>query len=456
MGIPSYFSYIIRKHPYIITRLQKADNLYLDSNSIIYDMVASLQVCTDELVAQAVCDKIDEYLKLIEPKRVFIAFDGVPPMAKIKQQRERRYKSWIMPGKTGWNTLQITPGTSFMTYLDTVLKQHFEKYSMRYDFFKLSTSIESGEGEHKIFEHIRAYPEAHRDTKTLVYGLDSDLIVLALNHLKYGNIRLLREAPAFMLEDRELHILDIPKLADGICELIGPTKLPDYILMTLFLGNDFMPHFPALNLRTTGFDTLLKTYQQCMKTERLFDGEIQWEQLARFVKALSLQETSIMSREYYARNRIRADTSTEEKAQMNLPILQREMEHYICPIRAGWEKRYYDTLLKSSNVESICKNYTDMLRWNMQYYTTGCMDWTIQYHYMYPPLLVDLVQHLPRQLIHTSDTTTLTPSKLLHYVLPSVYHDYIPGGRAIESVKPKLVWAYCRYVWESHVDFTIT
>lgn len=454
MGIPSYFSYIIRKHPYIITRLQKANNLYLDSNSIIYDMVASLEVCTDELLAKAVCEKIDAYLKLVEPKRVIIAFDGVPPMAKIKQQRERRFKSWIMPSKTsGWNTLQITPGTSFMTYLDSVLKKHFANYASRYDFFKLSTSVEPGEGEHKIFQHIRDHPEVHQQTKTLVYGLDSDLIVLSLNHLQYGEIRLLREAPAFMLEDRELHVLDIPKLAEGIGEWIGPTKLPDYILMTLFLGNDFMPHFPALNLRTTGFDTLMQTYQQCMTTGRLFDGEIQWEQMAIFMKALSVKEASIMAKEYHARNRLRIDTSTEEKRRMNLPLLQREMEHHICPIQNGWEKRYYNTLFKTPNLEDLCKNYTDMLTWNMQYYTTGCMDWTLQYRYMYPPLLVDLVQHLPSQTIHTKDQTILTPSELLQYVLPPVFHDYIPGGHATESVKPKLVWAYCRYDWESHVDF---
>ena len=104
MGIPSYFSYIIRKHPYIITRLQRADNLYLDSNSIIYDMVASLEICTDELLAKAVCEKIDYYLQLVTPKRVIVAFDGVPPMAKIKQQRERRYKSWIMPSQSSNGT----------------------------------------------------------------------------------------------------------------------------------------------------------------------------------------------------------------------------------------------------------------------------------------------------------------------------------------------------------------
>jgi 5'-3' exoribonuclease 1 len=455
MGIPSYFSYIIRKHPYIITRLQQADNLYLDSNSIIYDMVASLEVCTEEILAKAVCEKIDYYLKLINPKRVIIAFDGVPPMAKIKQQRERRYKSWIMPSKScKWNTLQITPGTSFMTYLDRALNKHFANYAPNYEHFQLSTSVEAGEGEHKIFAHIRSHPELHRSCKTLVYGLDSDLIVLGLNHLQYGEIRLLREAPAFMLDDRELHVLDLPKLAEGICEIIGPTKLPDYIFMTLLLGNDFMPHFPALNLRTNGFDTLLKTYTSCMSpTQHLFDKEIQWDQVARFIKLLGTREHSIMVKEYLARNKLKVDTSTEEKKEMNLPLLQREMEHTICPIRPGWEKRYYDTLFKETNIEVICKNYTDMLQWNMQYYTTGCMDWSIKYKYMYPPLLTDLWKNIPVQTIHTYNQTILTPSELLRYVLPPLYHDYIPGGSSQESIKPKLVWAYCRYTWESHVDF---
>jgi len=46
MGIPSYFSYIVKNHSDIICKLNKdtlkkiggkIDNLYLDSNSIIYD-----------------------------------------------------------------------------------------------------------------------------------------------------------------------------------------------------------------------------------------------------------------------------------------------------------------------------------------------------------------------------------------------------------------------------------
>ena len=46
MGIPSYFSYIVKRHSNIIKKLSSAtiqiNNLYLDCNSIIYDVVRNL------------------------------------------------------------------------------------------------------------------------------------------------------------------------------------------------------------------------------------------------------------------------------------------------------------------------------------------------------------------------------------------------------------------------------
>ena len=460
MGIPSYFSYIIRKHPYIITALQKADNLYLDSNSIIYDMVHSMEQCDgfETKLIQLVCEKIDFYLSLVSPKRVFIAFDGVPPMAKVKQQRERRYKGWMTQKmtkeKVKWNTVQITPGTSFMNALDKELTRYFQHHPSKYESFALSTSSEMGEGEHKLFSFIREHPEFHLNQKTLIYGLDSDLIVLSLNHLKYGEIRLLREAPAFMLSDRELHVLDVPKLAEGICEIIGDTKMEDYIFMTLLLGNDFMPHFPALNLRTNGFDTLLKTYTMFIaRHEHLVKETIQWDIVKKFIIALSEQEHNIITREYHARNRTRIDTSSEEKRINSLPILQREKEHFICPIQKNWEERYYSSLFTNASVPDICKNYTDMLTWNMDYYTSGCKDWAIQYNYMYPPLLIDLKNHIPTESHVSVHEPTMTPHELLEYVLPPIYHSFIPNGSSKEQEQPKLEWAYCKYLWESHVQF---
>ena len=47
MGIPSYFSYIVKNHGSIIRKISAlknpVNNLYLDSNSIIYDVYRNIQ-----------------------------------------------------------------------------------------------------------------------------------------------------------------------------------------------------------------------------------------------------------------------------------------------------------------------------------------------------------------------------------------------------------------------------
>jgi 5'-3' exonuclease len=459
MGIPSYFSYIIRKYPTIVSKLNyRVDNFYLDSNSIIYDMVAKMGTIQEDVLIQNVCDKIDEYLTLVQPKCVYIAFDGIPPMAKIKQQRDRRYKSWILQNMTKqkeWNTIQITPGTTFMNKLNTHLKQHFNVHNKKYDFFKLSTSEDYGEGEHKLFQHIRDHPDMHKKTKTLIYGLDSDLIVLGLNHLKYGEIKLLRESPAFMMVGDELHVLDVPKLAEGIKEIVGEDRLADYIFMTFFLGNDFMPHFPALNLRTRGFDLLLYTYNACiLPYESLISKDtIQWDMVQKLITGLAEREHSAITSEYHSRNRFIADTSTEEAQHNNTPMIKREKELFICPIRTGWENRYYNALLKTANLPVICNHYMSMLEWNMTYYTKGCVNWQIYYPYMYPPLLSDLKNYVPKVSILEYNNTRMEEKDVLRYVLPTMYHSFIPDEESRDEPVPTLEWSYCRYIWESHVCF---
>ena len=71
MGIPSYFSHIVKKHRTIIKKFnlqnkEKISNLYLDSNSIIYDVVHELPKETnyahiEDIIIKSVCDKIIYY-----------------------------------------------------------------------------------------------------------------------------------------------------------------------------------------------------------------------------------------------------------------------------------------------------------------------------------------------------------------------------------------------------------
>ena len=93
MGIPSYFSYIVKNHPDILKQIQESklnvDNFYLDCNSVIYDVIHNIDFKTikeeeTDLIIKNVFIKIDEYVNVIKPtNNLFIAFDGVAPSCKI-------------------------------------------------------------------------------------------------------------------------------------------------------------------------------------------------------------------------------------------------------------------------------------------------------------------------------------------------------------------------------------
>ena len=375
MGIPSYFTKVVKAYRHILKDmkyLSQVNNLYMDCNSLIYDAVKNNPTYDkgrpreyEKELIKMVCNKIDFYVDLLKPKtRVFIAFDGVAPVAKLSQQRDRRYKSWYTAQiqrdiegagyKEAWNTSAITPGTNFMRQLNEEVSTYFSKKSGTSGDAKaleyiVSSSSESGEGEHKIFEYMRKYPEYHNspDTTTLVYGLDADLIMLTLNHLHITkNLYLFRETPEFIksvdstLDANKDYLLDIPELADSIIKYInnaepdvevstggGSTRgytgardlsklkekrdneinrITDYIFMCFLLGNDFMPHFPALNIRTVGIDILLNVYRETLgKTDKyLTEGnKIVWKNFHEFIENIAKQEDTLLMEEHKKRDK---------------------------------------------------------------------------------------------------------------------------------------------------------
>ena len=128
----------------------------------------------------------------------FVAFDGVAPLAKMEQQRTRRYKGahFDVQNTSATSDFQlssITPGTLFMNKLMKEIQKEF----LGIPTVMVSTSNEEGEGEHKLFQHIRDHGNPETDV-TVVYGLDADLIMLSLFHVEYAkHIFVCREAPAF-------------------------------------------------------------------------------------------------------------------------------------------------------------------------------------------------------------------------------------------------------------------
>ena len=131
---------------------------------------------------------------------------------------------------------------------ESIRRKYNEPKKYNIDSFILSPSDKYGEGEHKLFEFIREFPEHHKDKNTVIYGLDADLIMLSINHLPISeNIYLFRETPHFIksinpdLEPDESYIIDIPELAkiitldmnNGLEQKIN--RVYDYIFMCLFI-----------------------------------------------------------------------------------------------------------------------------------------------------------------------------------------------------------------------------
>jgi len=380
----------------------------MDTNGLIYDAVrvvgTNRGMSNDEyetLIIDTVCRKIDEYLALFRPSdKLMIAFDGVAPVAKLNQQRERRYKSWFTSvvedtitrknalidplavdavavtggapktatsSQKAWNTSAITPGTTFMKKLNMRMRDYCEVKARIIEnqvAYVYSGSDIPGEGEHKIFEYIRENADYHKDTVTLIYGLDADLIMLCLNHLHISQrIYLYRDTPEFIqsldstLSCNDQYYLDIPEFACSLEEIMRETKsngrgggelqhktpyisdhktvsatspttttdstdksvkitpevvaaIDDYIVMTFMLGNDFMPHFPSLNLRTNGMTVLLQTYANMFKGTNDYlvsrtSGRpvIVWKHMRTFIGLLAETEHNRFMNEHKTRDR---------------------------------------------------------------------------------------------------------------------------------------------------------
>lgn len=522
MGIPSYFSYIVKNHPNIIKKYVKntlpVNNLYLDCNSIIYDVYHKIDftnhssIFLSTHIIDQVIKKIEEYISIIQPSTTaIIAFDGVAPVAKLDQQKSRRYKSWyqneisrsIFKNEVNdtvidpWNTAAITPGTKFMSDLNRTITKHFFNAEicnkLKVSDIIVSGSNQIGEGEHKLFQYIRSNPEKHSTETTIIYGLDADLIMLSVNHLPIcPNIYLYRETPHFIqsidssLEPNANYYLDIPEFTNALTLYMNngepltneqqKNKVYDYIFLCFFLGNDFLPHFPALNIRTGGVDKMLNAYKATIgnTSNYLTDGKtINWGNVRKVVQLLANLEEQFIIKEHRSRNnkerQLLPNTTPEEKFKKFelTPIYEREMEHYINPVKPYWQTRYYKGLFGRNNdalKQAASINYLEGLEWTMKYYTTGCPNWRWSYKFNYPPLLQDLIRHIP---VFDTEFVPYQPPKpvselvQLCYVLPRSSLNLLPNKLSFELLKKynhlykensTFVWAYCRYFWESHIE----
>lgn len=237
-----------------------------------------------------------------------IFIDGVCPMSKIVQQRQRRFSNIIYKDVVNnikskykndvddinniyYDTNSITPGTEFMDKLDKYIIEYIQsKHSNPSNSiqFIYSSFTTIGEGEHKIINYIKREKELLKDKIISVYGLDADLIILNLTLLNYAlHIYLLREEKDIHLEQLKMIYFDIYQCARCITkslnykltnietlnetDTIDLNRINDFIFITILLGNDFIHPCPSVNMRVSrgylnGYVKLIDAYNRTIES----------------------------------------------------------------------------------------------------------------------------------------------------------------------------------------------
>jgi hypothetical protein len=305
MGVPGFFAWILKnyKKSNMITNVSKnndlkdnVSNIFLDLNCLIHPQCFAILFENKELknidrletkMINQVIKYLDEIINLVNPSElIYIAIDGVAPMAKIKHQRTRRFKSvkdnetknnirkkHNIPEENLWSNACITPGTIFMEKLTKSIINyinHNKQNNNKKRKVIFSTSNTPAEGEHKILQYIR---NNNITGNSVIYGLDADLLFLSLS-THNENIYLIRESQELgkeaetstdatakfnyvsidilrtcILQEMVFRIADEGdekmenKIIDNSINFIN-----DFIFICFLLGNDFVPNIVSVFL----------------------------------------------------------------------------------------------------------------------------------------------------------------------------------------------------------------
>jgi hypothetical protein len=94
------------------------------------------------------------------------------------------------------------------------------------------------------------------------------------------------------------------------------------------------------------------------------------------------------------------------------------------------------------------------LEWVYTYYTRGCKNTRWKYNYNYPPLLKDLVQHIPtiEKTFVTEKHDIISQKEQLEYIIPpELWKELGLQGEMVVNTPMYFSWSFNRYFWEAHI-----
>ena len=490
MGVSGLFRNIVTKYPnshFWSTNL-KIDYLFLDFNCLIYKYVAELLSSKVwDFSKQSTNAKFEEELvsyiikktsilvnETVKPRLlVYIAIDGVPPVAKMNQQKERRYKKILinelikkyLPGtqQNKWDTNLISPGTNFMKSLCDEFEKQIKDGLFKKINVIFSGSSVPGEAEHKFLPFLDRLEDS-LNIKYCIYSQDADQIVLAFR-FPHKHIYIMRPVDMTLRNKypntQEDIYLDIKKVTGSLSSLFDNkiknnqinqandfNFMYDVIFLTFLEGNDFVKPIYFLKYKDDYLRTLLGIYRYqrehvnnnwrlLNKKDGLF--QINFDFFLNIFERLSfIEQRKIEEKRDKVKKKISFSRS-EELTIDNLEHLyfyQKGNPYYTQYMKDWnklndsknhdeWKKNYYNYFFgKDYNLDEICLEYLKVLVFNIRYYFGEEIYWQFQYDAFAAPMPSDVFAYLQKNP-NIFDKIKIPKSKPIHplcqlaFILPS-------------------------------------
>ncbi|KAI1301335.1 5'-3' exoribonuclease 4 [Halotydeus destructor] len=374
--------------------------------------------------------------------------------------------------KQSFDSNVITPGTTFMENLSTALRSWIQsKLSPNYRdrdsiwpkdlVVILSDASVPGEGEHKIMDYIRrqrASAGYDPNLSHVLCGADADLIMLGLatHELKFTILReefipnqppqcevcnqlghAMKDCEGTVAESDEETVkatqtgflfIRINVLREYLERESGGIELErfidDFVFLCFFVGNDFLPHLPSLEIQDGAIDRLLEIYKDIVRKHGYLtqNGVVELEMAQLLLKELGKQENIVFQqrKSKSARFHEKKPSPYESSGEEDLVELGDD----------GWKERYYynkfDCAMHTSISSKVAEEYVLGLCWVLRYYYQGCPDWQWFYPFHYAPFASDFVNIADKDIKFKYDTKPFKPLEQLMSVFPAASGENLP------------------------------